>query len=152
MTDIRLEVIDLTLNLIAAHAPISTHPSYFEVMQKKKRPLSQLPSGQNPKRYAFFFWGGAGVSKRATQMRKYPLFFYFLCIFWPLFFFFFFAAASWPFFNFFSIGRGKKMKKKMKISQKPKKKKKCGKFGFLKELCVWEPDTNYFFLWPYQPK
>ena len=57
----------------------------------------------------------------------------------PNFFLLHFSATfffSRPFFlTFFSISRKIKMKK-LKISQKPKKKKKCGKFGFLKAMCA----------------
>ena len=62
--------------------------------------------------------------------------------------YFFSRPLRGRFLTFFSISREKKMKK-LKISQKPKKKeKKCGKFGFKKKkkkLCAREAETDYFF-------
>ena len=76
-------------------------------------------------------------------MRKYPLIFFFYCIFRQLFFFS--RPLRGRFLTFFSISRKKKMKKWKSLKNLKKKKKKCGKFGFLKAMRAGSWDRLFFF-------
>ena len=119
-------------------------PSYNKVAlctlgQKKKELCLSFLKVKTLSAMCFFFF----LVKKGYADAEIPPFFFLLHF--SVTFFFFSRPLRGRFLTFFfSISRKKKMKK-LKISQKPKKKKKCGKFGFLKAMRVGSWDRLFFF-------